>query len=449
MDMQANALTTEAEQGFVEHFDAARAKLPGADNAWARELRDQAMREYAAIGLPSRRVEEWKYTDLRRLLGEAYAPAPALSEALSRDDIRGILGEGLAALDCHSVILVDGHLRHELTDFGFAGKKGEVTSLGSALASPPNWLKTAFGKVNPPESDAVLALNAAFMNDGVALRIPDAIEVTKPIHIIHVHAAKRPASVTTRNFVSIGKGAKVTLIESFFSVSDAASQHNVATELDVGDGARVNHVKVQRENQEAIHLATWMTRLGASADYKAFQFTTGAALSRSQIFLRFAGENASGNVSGAFLLRDRQHHDTTLVVDHTVAHCESRELFKAVLDDEARGVFQGKIEVHPHAQKTDAKQMAQGLLLSEAAEFDSKPELVIFADDVVCGHGSTSGQIDEDSMFYLRSRGIGEAQARSLLIQAFAGEAIDLVEDEVLRDVLLGTVADWLAEREQ
>ncbi len=247
--------------------------------------------------------------------------------------------------------------------------------------------------------------------------------------------------------MSVGKGAKVTLIESFFSVSDAALQHNAATELDVGDGAKVSHIKIQAENQAATHLATWMTRLGENADYKAFQFSTGAALSRSQIFLAFAGEGASANVSGAFLMRDRQHHDTTLVVDHAVAHCESRELFKAVLDDSARGVFQGKIEVHPHAQKTDAKQMAQGLLLSEAAEFDSKPELVIFADDVVCGHGSTSGQIDEESMFYLRSRGIAEAQARSLLIQAFAGEAIELIENETLREILLGIVADWLAKR--
>ena len=447
MDMPANALTTEAEQGFAELYDGARAKLPGANNAWARELRDQAMREYAAIGLPSRRVEEWKYTDLRRLLGEAYAPAPALSEALSQDDIRAILGEGLAGLDCHQMVLVDGQLRRELSDFGFVGDQGEVTSLGTALATPPKWLKTSFGKVNPPERDAVLALNAAFMSDGIALRIPAGFAVTRPIHAIHVHTAKRPVGVTTRNFVSIGKAAKVTLIESFFSVSDAAVQHNVATELDVGDGAQVSHIKIQNENQAATHLATWMTRLGTGADYKAFQFSVGAALSRSQVFLIFAGEDSSANVSGAFLLRDRQHHDTTLVVDHAVAQCESRELFKAVLDDDARGVFQGKIEVHPHAQKTDAKQMAQGLLLSEAAEFDSKPELVIFADDVVCGHGSTSGQIDEESMFYMRSRGISEAQARSLLIQAFAGEAVELIENETLREVLLGSVADWLAKR--
>ena len=447
MDMPANALTTEAEQGFAELYEAARAKLPGADNAWARELRDQAMGEYAVIGLPSRRVEEWKYTDLRRLLGEAYAPAPVISEALSRDDVRALLGEGLAGLECHPIVLVDGQLRHELSDFGFTGSEGEVTSLGGALATPPKWLKESFGKVNPPERDAVLALNVAFMSDGVALRIPAGLEVTKPIHVIHVHTAKRPVGVTTRNFISIGKGAKIALIESFFSVSDAASQHNVATELDICEGAQVSHIKIQNENEATTHLASWMTRLGESADYKAFQFSIGAALSRSQIFLAVAGEGASANVSGAFLLRDHQHHDTTLVVDHVAAHCKSRELFKAVLEDDARGVFQGKIEVHRDAQKTDAKQMAQGLLLSETAEFDSKPELIIFADDVVCGHGSTSGQIDEESMFYLRSRGIAEPEARSLLIQAFAGEAIELIEDEALREILLGTVADWLAKR--
>lgn len=447
MDMSANALTTQAEQDFAELYEGAKAKLPGAGNGWVRNLRDQAIAAYAETGLPHRRVEAWKYTDLRRAIGEAFPPSPAISEALGPDDLKAILGEALAGFDCYRIVLVDGHVRQELSDFSFAGDKGEATSLVDALAAPPDWLQASFGKVNPPEGEAVIELNAALMSDGAVLRVPAGQEIDKPIHLIHVHSAKRPASITTRNFISVGDGAKVALIESFFSLSDAPLQHNVAGELEIGDDAQVSHLKIQRESETATHLASWMTRLGASADYKAFQFTTGAELSRSQMFLAFMGEGASANVSGAFLLRDKQHHDTTLVIDHTVGHCESRELFKAVLDDDANGVFQGKIEVYPHAQKTDSKQMAQGLMLSEAAEFDSKPELIIYADDVVCGHGSTSGQIDEESMFYLRSRGIGEAEARSLLIQAFAGEAIDLIEDETLREILLGTVADWLTER--
>jgi Fe-S cluster assembly protein SufD len=203
-------------------------------------------------------------------------------------------------------------------------------------------------------------------------------------------------------------------------------------------------VKLQIEDTDTTHLSTWLIGLKADARYTAFQFSTGAALARNQIYAGFDGEGSAVNISGAFLMRGRQHCDTTLLVEHRVPHCTSRELFKAVLDDETRGIFQGKIIVSPNAQKTDGKQMVQALLLSEAAEFDSKPELEIFADDVVCGHGSTSGQIDEDLLFYLESRGLPEAEARALLIQAFVGEAVELIESEGLRIALQRASADWL-----
>ena len=201
---------------------------------------------------------------------------------------------------------------------------------------------------------------------------------------------------------------------------------------------------MQRDRDDAFHLSTWLVELGADARYDAFQFSTGASLTRNQVYLCFAGEGSAADISGAFLLRARQHCDTTLLVEHRVPRCTSRELFKGVLDGEARGVFQGKIIVSPGAQKTDGKQMAGALLLSETAEFDSKPELEIFADDVVCGHGSTSGQIDEELLFYLEARGIPESQARALLIQAFVGEALEKVEDETLREALGHASADWL-----
>ncbi len=188
-----------------------------------------------------------------------------------------------------------------------------------------------------------------------------------------------------------------------------ALQRNAVTEVRVGDKAAIDHVKFQREGDAALHLGTSLVRLGADARYQAFQFTTGAALSRNQIFARFDGEHSQANISGVALLRGHQHCDTTILVEHFVPHCGTRELLKTVLDDESRGVFQGKIIVAPGAQKTDSKQMAQALLLGDGAEFDSKPELEIFADDVVCGHGSTSGQIDEDLLFYLEARGIPEA----------------------------------------
>jgi FeS assembly protein SufD len=282
------------------------------------------------------------------------------------------------------------------------------------------------------------------MTGGAALRIGENVLLDKPIHLIQLDGKGEPASTVTRNLILAEAGSACTVLESFGSLGIRGLQRNAATEIRVGPKAALKHLKFQRERDDALHLSTWLVELAAESRYEAFQFSTGAALSRNQIYAAFVGENAALDVSGAFLMRGRQHCDTTMLVEHRVPHCTSRELFKAVLDDEARGVFQGKIIVSPGAQKTDGKQMSGALLLSEGAEFDSKPELEIFADDVVCGHGSTSGQIDEDLLFYLEARGIPEAQARALLVQAFVGEALEKVEDEALREAFAHASADWL-----
>jgi Fe-S cluster assembly protein SufD len=276
------------------------------------------------------------------------------------------------------------------------------------------------------------------------LRIGAEATLDRPIHLIQLDGTGEPASTVTRNVVVAEPGSSATLIESFGSLGLNGLQRNTVTELRIGEKAALKHIKLQRDGDDALHLSTWLVELLADARYDAFQFSTGASVARNQIYTRFAGEGSAADISGAFLLRGHQHGDTTLLVEHRVPHCTSRELFKGVLDDEARGVFQGKIIVSPGAQKTDGKQMSGALLLSEGAEFDSKPELEIFADDVVCGHGATSGQIDQDLLFYLEARGIPETQARALLIQAFVGEALEKVDDEALRYALARASAEWL-----
>jgi Fe-S cluster assembly protein SufD len=216
----------------------------------------------------------------------------------------------------------------------------------------------------------------------------------------------------------------------------APGQANTLSDVVIGDGARLTHIKCTLAGETGSHLATWLTTLGQGSAYHAFQLTASTGLVRNTLFAAFKGEAAKLDISGAFLGRASEHIDTTLVVDHAVPGCESRELFKGVLADRAHGVFQGKVIVRPHAQKSDGKQMAQVLMLSPDAEFDSKPELEIHADDVVCGHGSTAAEIDEDLLFYLRARGIPAAEARALLVESFIGEAIDKVEDERLRAAL-------------
>ncbi|MGI9381749.1 MAG: Fe-S cluster assembly protein SufD [Methyloligellaceae bacterium] len=447
MDMSVQVLNTKAEQGFADHFEAAKPALPGAGAAWAAGVRAEAMRVYSAAGLPHRRIEEWKYTDLRSHLSEAFAPSPAASPALAGGDIDRLLG-GLGAIDTHRIVLVDGHVDPESSDFGGLPDGCELLSLADVLAAPPDWFETAFGRSVAVDGNAVLALNTGLMTGGAILRLPDGTVLGKPVHIVHVHASAEPASAASRNLVIAGQEASLTVLESHVAASAAAGQCNAATEVFVGAGANVRHIKDQREAAETTHLSTWLVRLDAGSSYDAFQFSAGAALARNQIFVEFAGEDASLNLNGAFLARGRQHVDTTLVVDHAVPNGISRELFKGVLDDTARGIFQGKIIVRPDAQKTDGKQMAQALLLSETAEFDSKPELEIFADDVICGHGATSGQIDEELLFYLRARGIPEPKARALLIAAFVGEALDQIEDEAVREGLLAASEDWLSQKD-
>jgi Fe-S cluster assembly protein SufD len=445
MELPVKQFQTRAEQAYLDLYGAAKEALPGAGNPWAAKLRAKAIDAYALAGLPHRRVEAWKYTDLRSRLTELYPLARAAGVALGEAEIESALGAGVAALPAYRLVIIEGELRADLSDIaGLKAAGVEVLSLGQALQKPPRWLQDILGKVNAQDRDAIVALNLALMSGGAALRVGKGVTLEKPVHLIHLDSGREPVSVVTRNVVLLEEGSGVGLVESYGSLGGGEVQRNAVTEVLVGDKARLNQVKLQLEADEAFHLATWLVELKADARYQAFQFSTGASLSRNQIYAAFMGEGSSLDISGALLLRDHQHCDTALLVEHRVPHGTSRELFKAVLDGEARGIFQGKIIVSPGAQKTDGKQMAQALLLSETAEFDSKPELEIFADDVACGHGSTSGQIDEDLLFYLEARGIPEAQARALLIQAFVGEALEKIEHEGLRDALSKATAAWL-----
>lgn len=445
MDAAVNTLTSKAELAFAETFDRVKAELPGADSV--HELRNDAMRGFARTGLPNRRVEEWKYTDLYARLDDAFAPPAGEGPKLTRDDVLQALGSELAALDCHLIVLVDGQVAIGLSEMNFLGEQGELSSMASALAAPPTWLEERLADGEMAPQNAVLCLNTAMMSDGVALRVAADVSIEKPIHIVHLHTATTPVGIATRHVIALEAGARASVLESHVGPSSAAVQHNVASDVSLAEGAAMHHLKIQQESDSATHLSTWRVALAASTNYDAFQFVGGTGLTRNEIHLSFNGEHARGGVNGVFMGASEQHIDTTLFVDHAAANCVNRMVFKGVLDDAARGVFQGKIMVRQQAQKTDSNEMVQGLLLSERAEFDSKPELEIFADDVLCGHGSTSGQIDEDLLFYLRARGIGELEARSLLIQAFAGEALELIENETIREALGEAVRGWLAHR--
>lgn len=417
--------------------------LPGADDPQIRAWRGEAARDFASRGLPHRRVEEWKYSDLRSVMREAFPPAEK-DAAIAPAQIAEALG-AVAEIDAAKLVLVNGRFRPELSEIGELPSGVELASLAKALAAPRAWVASALGQINRREGEVVDLLNAALMTDGVVLRLTDGVKLGRPVHLIHVAASDAPVSAALRNVIVAGAGSDAIFIESYVSIGNERAQVNAVTELRVGEGAKLRHVKIAGENGETQHLASAVVELGAGADYQAVNFADGNAFARHQTFLKFAGDNARAHFYGAQLLKDRQHCDMTLVIDHAAVGCESREHVKAVLTDQAQGVFQAKVIVRPDAQKTDGRQMAQALLLSDGAEFDAKPELEIYADDVKCNHGATCGALNEDLMFYLRARGIPEDQARALLVQAFIGEVLDQIEHEGLRDALTARAVRWLA----
>lgn len=444
-DMTIQIQKTQAEQLLLQQFEEVAPRLPG--DSWVQVARRAAIGAFATSGLPHRRLEAWKYTDLRAGMKEAFPPALPMKVA-ALPDLHPVLGP-LAELDCIRLLFVDG-------TFVSAEMRASLTVLPGVEYSPLSkvleadnreWIKTRFALDAPAEigsGDGSLSLNSAFVTDGAVIRIADGAELPVPLHVVFASTARARQRTTTRSMIEVGAGVKATIIESHVGVGDVARQSNAVTTLGIGRGALVSHIKVLAEGKDALHTGAWHVEVGTGAEYRAFQMTVDAGMARSQMFVRFAGEGATADLSGVMLARGGGHIDTTLLADHAVPACTSRELFKGVLRDHARAVFQGKLLVRPGAQKTDAKQMAQGLLLSEDAEFISKPELEIYADDVACGHGSTSGQIDDDLLFYLRARGIPKPQARALLVTAFIGEALETIRNEDVRECLHGLAGQWL-----
>ncbi|QEN90895.1 Fe-S cluster assembly protein SufD [Labrys sp. KNU-23] len=434
------AVKTSAETALDEAFGGLREALPGAGAV--RGLREGAIARFRESGLPHRRVEEWKYTDLRTLMRDAN---PVATSPQGMPNAAGKAEDFLAGLDHIRLVVVDGAYSPALSNIAALPAGLRVTSLAEALASTDEQLVADLSAGAP--DNAVLDLNTAFMSDGVVVSVEAGVEIGLPVAIETRHTGTVPQATFTRSLVALGAGARLTLIDSYEGPEGVAHQTNAALAVKLGDGAQLQRISFQVQSLEAQHISTVLASLGKDALLQSFALEAGAAVARNQLFVTYEGDDAKILLSGATLLAGNRHADTTLVVDHTALGGESRELFHAVIDDEARSVFQGKIVVRHGAQKTDGRMMSRSLLLSETAEADAKPELEIFADDVVCAHGATCGALDEDLLFYCKARGIPQKEAEAILVQAFVGEAIETVENEELRERLNALTEAWLDKR--
>jgi Fe-S cluster assembly protein SufD len=439
-------IRTAAETGLAEAFAALHRSFAdhACDDAVARR-REEAFRRFEAQGLPHRRVEQWKYTDLRSLVRDL-KPLGGAPDAGAKARAQSA-GRIFAATAARRILFVDGVLVREASDLADLEPGLKISALAEVLARGSCELSGRLAAAGPAEGDVAYALNTAFMGDGAVIEVAAGREIARPLNLVFVHAADRATAIFSRSLVVLGAGAGLTLLETHEGPDGVDYQINTALDVVVGDGGRLDRVKVNAEGDAALHIATLSAIIGARAKVRDFTFLTGARVTRNQLFVRCAGPGTVLGLGGASLLKGRQHGDTTLLVDHAAGCCEAREVFKTVLDGASRGVFQGKIIVRPDAAKTDARMMARALLLSDEAEADHKPELEIFADDVQCGHGATSGALDPNLKFYLMSRGIPEKEAEALLIQSFVGEAIDLVPHGGVRDALTAATGQWLARR--
>jgi Fe-S cluster assembly protein SufD len=444
MNVALTRAEAKSETGHApsDAFAVARARLPG--TAEVAAARQQAFDAYQRAGLPHRRMEDWKYTDLRMLMREVL-PLAAAPDATA-------LARAGAALKLHAI---EGARRLVLVDGVFAPTLSELADpeQGLGIRTLREVLETGDAALHvqlpvPDNSDAMVALNSAMMTDGLVIEVADGAALTRPLHVVHIAGGATPAAMFTRSMLRLGDAASATLVESYIAAEGAkAYQVHDSLLLGIGDGARLDHVRLVEDGREAFNISSSVVRLGAKAHFNTFGMTSGSHVSRYQAVIAFAGEDSRVETNGVNLLNGRQHADSTLFLDHAVPNCASREIFRAVVDDRGHSVFQGRIIVRPKAQKTDAKMMTRALLLSDEAEADNKPELEIFADDVTCGHGATTGALDDSLLFYLRARGLSEKQAQALLIQAFVGEAIEQIASDALRELAISAAERWLAAR--
>lgn len=401
---------------YRAEFARVRDRLPG--GARVAAAREAALAHFLDRGFPSLREEDWKYTSVAPIERKAFRTAEA-------PDARGVTLEALsfAGLDCHRLVFVDGHCVPALGATDELPTGAAVETLGVALADTDDDL--ALRIAVDEGSSSFVAMNAAFTADGARVRVPAGMTIERPLHLLFI-ASTEAAGLAQypRVLIELGAGARLTVIEHYAGPEEAGTFTNTVTSVTLEEGAALEHYKIQEETEQAYHVGSFEAALAAGSRLVQHSISIGARIARHDVRVRLAGREAGVVLNGLYLARGRQHVDHHTRVDHLVPHTTSEEYYRGVINDHGRGVFNGKVVVHPQAVKSAAHQSNKNLLLARHAEVDTKPELEIYADDVQCSHGATVGQLDTAALFYLRSRGIDEHTARSLLVYAFADDVI-------------------------
>jgi len=433
--------SSPATSPIVEKFQ--RFKSGPHQPKWLTPLRKAGIASFADQGFPTLRDEDWRFTNIAPIVKLPFHLAGEVA-------VNGAEGKALnesvfARLTGHRLVFVNGFFSAKLSSIGPVSGGARIESLSAALAKDSGFIEKHLGKYAHTANNTFAALNQAFFSDGAFIHVPAGVEMDGLVQLIYISSAKQNGeTILPRNLVIAGANSKLTVVESYISTGNAAYFTNAVTEIFAGDNAAVEHVKLQDEAADAFHIATIAGEFGRASNVTVHSFALGAKISRANIRAKLAGEGLECILNGLYLTRGEQLADHHMVVEHAQPHCASHEYFNGILDDKSKGVFHGRIYVHPVAQKTDAKQTNKNLLLSDDATADTKPQLEIYADDVKCTHGATIGQLNDESIFYLRTRGIGTDMARQMLIHAFAGEIIERIKCEPAREAIDRLVWDRL-----
>jgi Fe-S cluster assembly protein SufD len=426
--------------GYEKTFAELEPGLKKNDPAWVHELRRTGMDRFRALGFPSLKEEEWRFTRTRPIAELDFTPA---AEARAVDEAT-IVARTFDDSHCDRIVFVNGRVAPSLSRV--SKQRGVwMGALSEALGDRGDRLRTLLGKRVDLRTQRFAALNNAFWSDGLYLEVADAVVLEKPVHVVYITVPGATPSMTHPRLVVIAdRSAELTLVESHIALGDGNYFTNALTEMVCADNASITHWKVQRESTKAFHVAMQHATLAANARFSTMSITLGGGLVRNDVHTILDGEGIDARVDGLYLAGARQHVDNHTYIRHAKPHCHSFELYKGILDGHSRGVFNGRIYVDPIAQKTDAKQENNCMLLSDEARINSNPQLEIFADDVKCTHGAAIGKTDDTAIFYLRSRGIPQQEARDLMVYAFASEVLERIGETPLKLRLEDDLFEWL-----
>jgi Fe-S cluster assembly protein SufD len=421
-------------QAYVNDFAAFAANGGSAGPEWLPQLRHSAIERFSALGFPTMKNEDWHFTSVAPIAEREFRIAPPPPRRVEASDLTPF---SFGHTEWPTLVFVDGRFNAELSAAGKLPRGLVVMDFERAWREASVLLEQHLTKVAAFDNDAFTALNTAFMRDGAVVHLAADAEIDTPVHLIFVSTGLTDSLVTyPRNLIVAERNSKATVIESYVPLGDAVYLTNAVSEVVLRRGATLNHIKLQRESEQAFHVGNVQVTQERDSHLLSFSFATGAALSRTNVHTSLAGEGCGATLDGLYMVNGDQHVDHQTLVEHIEPNTFSRELYKGILDGASHGVFNGRVYVHSKAQKTDGKQQNNNLLLSDRAQIDTKPQLEIFADDVRCTHGATVGRLDEIALFYMKSRGISSDHARELLTYAFAADVLEKIDVPAIREEL-------------